>query len=244
MAAQAADPETPTRPRVLLANINRGQVSSAFMMGAIQSLQADVIHGMVVVESGPYLDDGRNKVVANALQLPDWEWLLFVDSDIEFQPHHITTLLEGYVDGSHNLDECPVIAGVYVNPFDDGLHADNVGPVVYEWGDYHGIGAEEGMESFRRLSREQLADRVGEYADYPVCRVDAVGTGFLALHRSLLLTMQAKFEPPLIWFHEPVVGGVHFGEDMGFCLRLRDLGYPVLVNRACTPIHHKTMKLI
>jgi hypothetical protein len=230
------------RPRVLLANINRGQVSSAFMMGAIQALQQDVIHGMVVVESGPYLDDGRNKAIANALQLPDWEWLLFVDSDIEWQPHHVTTLLEGYTYDFLNAEDSPVMAGVYVNPFDDGRHADNVGPVVYGWGEYNGPGEEDGMMTFVRMSREELADL--NNGNGPVCEVEAVGTGFLALHRSLLLTMQDKFDAPLIWFHEPVVGGVHFGEDMGFCLRLRDLGYPVLVNRACTPIHHKTMKLI
>ena len=233
------------RPRVLLANINRGQVSSAFMMGAIQALQQDVIHGMVVVESGPYLDDGRNKAIANALQLPDWEWLLFVDSDIEWQPHHVAMLLHPHAVGDLSPYDHPVIAGVYVNPFDDGLFADNVGPVVYTWGPYQGVGAEEGMESFVRLSREELADLPGLlHPTEGPCRVDAVGTGFLALHRDLLLTMQAKFDPPLIWFHEPVLNGVHFGEDMGFCLRLRDLGYPVLVNRACTPIHHKTMKLI
>jgi GT2 family glycosyltransferase len=225
----------------MLANINRGQVSSAFMMGAITALQQDVIHGMVVVESGPYLDDGRNKAIANALQLPDWEYLLFIDSDIEWQPHHVTTLFNVVTDTYAVM----ALAGVYVNPFDDGLYEDNVGPVVYTWGPYQGPGAEEGMESFQRLTGEALAALPPVSPRVPdLCKVDAVGTGFLALHRDLLLVMQEKFDPPLIWFHEPVVGGVHFGEDMGFCLRLRDLGYPVLVNRACTPIHHKTMKLI
>lgn len=232
------------RPRVLLANINRGQVSSAFMMGAITALQQDVIHGMVVVESGPYLDDGRNKAIANALQLPDWEWLLFVDSDIEWQSHHVAMLLHPFAIGDLDPSEFSVIAGVYVNPFDDGLYTDNVGPVVYTWGPYQGVGAEEGMESFVRMTREELADLRCVMGVESVCRVDAVGTGFLAIHRSMLEHMQQLFFPPLIWFHEPVVNGVHFGEDMGFCLRLRDLGYPVLVNRACTPIHHKTMKLI
>src|SRR5687768_3368194 len=122
MAAQEGES---ARPRVLLANINRGQVSSAFMMNAIASLQADVIHGMVVVESGPYLDDGRNKAVANALQLPDWEYLLFIDSDVEFSPEHVTGLFAPGPD----CFRPSVIAGVYYNPFDDGLHPDPVGPV-------------------------------------------------------------------------------------------------------------------
>lgn len=234
---------TRAQPRVLLGNINRGDVGSALMMGAIQCLQQDVIHGMVVVETGPYLDDGRNKVVANALQLPDWEWLLFVDSDIELTPELVTTLLVPVQD--LELNAFPVIAGVYVNPFDDGLHADNVGPVVYTWGQYRGLGAEEGMESFVRVSREELAALPDFHPSTPeVCIVDAVGTGFLALHRSLLTHMQSVYPSPQPWFHEPVVNGVHFGEDMGFCLRLKELGYPVLVNRACTPVHRKTMKLI
>lgn len=234
-----------TTPRVLLANINRGQVSSAFMMNAIQALQADAIHGMVVVESGPYLDDGRNKAVANALALPDWEWLLFIDSDIEFSPSHITQLLSHHAAGDLDPRRHPVIAGVYVNPFDDGLYTDNIGPVVYGWGDYTGPGAEPGMETFIRMTREQLADlpSIAEETE-DIVRVQAVGTGFLAIHRHLLTAMQNVYEPPLVWFHEPVYNGVHFGEDMGFCLRLRDLGYPVLVNRAVTPLHHKTIKLI
>lgn len=246
MAAGSRDEGS--RSRVLIGNINRGEVGSALMMGAIAGLQQDVIHGMVVVETGPYLDDGRNKVVANALTLPDWEWLLFVDSDIELLPEHITTLLAPYAhEDPFQARVHSVIAGVYVNPFDDGLHADNIGPVVYEWGEYVGLGAEPGMESFMRVTRERLADLPPVFPDdhwADVVQVDAVGTGFMAVHRSMLTMMQYNYDAPQPWFHEPVINGVHMGEDMGFCYRLREMGYPVLVHRGVTPVHRKTMKLI
>lgn len=254
MAAQEQADSTPAPPRVLVANINRGTISSNMMMGVIQSLQAQVIHGLVVVESGPYLDSGRNKAIANALTLPEWDWLLFIDSDIEFAPSHITTLLAPYADDGLNPVTAPVMGGIYCNPFgDDGVPGetkgeDRVGPVAYEWVTVDNLlGEKAGVptSTFRRLSRKALAALPGDgFAGDDICRVACVGTGFLAIHRSLLIHMESVYPQPLPWFEEPVRDGVHFGEDMGFCLRLMDMGYPVLVNRACTPLHHKTMKLV
>lgn len=263
MAAQPESEAESYAPRIIVANINRGQISANTMIGIIQSLQANVIHGLVVVESGPYLDAGRNKAVANAMQVPDWDWLLFIDSDIEFEPAHVTTLFAPTREPFYNPEECPVLGGIYANPFaDDGVPGevegqDRVGPVVYEWVEVDNLlGEKAGIPTptFRRLSRKALAALPGAKWWYEddfwmddngdVCKVDCVGTGFLAIHRSLLTRMQATYPEPLVWFEEPVRDGVHFGEDMGFCLRLMDMGYPVLVNRACTPLHHKTMKLI
>lgn len=250
----AASGTSPARPRVLIANINRGSISSNTMVGIIQSLQSDAAHGLVVAESGPYLDSGRNKAIANALTLPDWDFLLFIDSDIEFTPAHINTLLDPYVTG---LDPRvhPVMGGIYHNPFgDDGVPGedpsqDRVGPVVYEWVERDDLlGEKAGIPTptFRRLSRKALAalPQIPLQLDSDVCQVACVGTGFLAIHRDFLTHMEATYAQPLPWFEEPVRDGVHYGEDMGFCLRLMDMGYPVLVNRACTPLHHKTMKLV
>jgi hypothetical protein len=77
-----------------------------------------------------------------------------------------------------------------------------------------------------------------------VCQVDALGTGFLAIHHTLLAKMAAHYGEPLPWFDEPVHESVHYGEDMGFALRCRTLGYPVLAHRGCRPLHNKTTKLL
>lgn len=262
MAAQAATDPIP--PRVIIANISRGQLSMNMVAGVIQSMQADLVHGFVMAESGPYLDAGRNRAVANCLAHPEdaWEWLLFVDSDVEFTPEHIARLFEPY-QGDHGLrtSTYPVIAGIYCNPFTDEVPgeeegADHIGPVVYEWVAVTNLQGElEGIptETFRRLSRKSLAaipPMTHHHADGwdstydDLARVAAVGTGFMAIHRTLLREMEARYAQPLPWFEEPVRNGVHYGEDMGFCLRLMDMGYPVLVHRGVTPLHHKTIKLI
>lgn len=223
--------------------------------GVIQSMQAGVAHGFVMAESGPYLDSGRNRAIANCLTHPDdaWEWLLFIDSDIEFTPEHISTLLSLHQSGWLSPADYPLIAGIYANPFTDEVPGeeeggDHIGPVAYEWVEVENLAGELAgipTPTFRRLSRKSLAALPGvpgEGSD--VCEVAAVGTGFMAIHRSLLDRMEREFAQPLPWFEEPVRNGIHYGEDMGFCLRLMDMGYPVLVHRGVTPLHHKTLKLI
>lgn len=253
MAAQAAEQAEGVTPRVIVANISRGQVSTQMMVGTIQALQAQVIHGLVMVESGPYLDSGRNKAIANAFTQPDWEWLLFIDSDIEFTPAHVTALLAPYAAGELHPGICPVIGGLYINPFgDEGVPGetefeDKIGPVAYEWvsrDDLHGEKAGVPTMTFRRLSRKALAAQRDHLHVEQVAKVACVGTGFMAIHRTFLTQMSERYGQPLPWFEEPVLDGVHYGEDMGFCLRVMAMGYPVLVNRACTPLHHKTIKLI
>ncbi len=258
MADTGSTTEQGSHPRVLIANINRGTISSATAMGFISALTSGAAVTILCAESGPYLDSGRNRAIANALvaQQP-WEWLLWIDSDIEFTPDNIRALLSPYTESltsGINLSPSgyPLIGGVYVNPFDDGgvageENGDHIGPVVYEWvtrDDLHGEKAGVPTDTFRRLSRKSLEALPGlRFPDDPIIEVDCVGTGFLAMHRSLLTRMEDIYAQPLPWFDEPVRDGIHYGEDMGFCLRVMDMGYPVLVNRAVTVLHHKTIKL-
>lgn len=251
----AADTDPLTPPRVIIANINRGQISAQTTFGMIQSLHSGVAMTVLMAESGPYLDVGRNKAVANCLTVPEWNWLLFIDSDIEFTPDHITALLAPTLHPDYDELVMPVIGGVYHSVFDDkGVAGETpgdpgyVGPVVFEWteiDDYPGVLAGIPTESFRRISRGGLAALPSHSVDFPhLARVACIGTGFLAIHRSLLDSMARIFPEPDPWFVEPVVNGVHLGEDMGFCHRLNRLGYPVLANRACVVQHLKTVKLI
>ena len=255
-AGQQADPTVP--PRVVIATISRDSLRMGMVGGVIQSLQAGLVHGFVMAESGPYLDSGRNRAIANCLEQPDdaWEWLLFVDSDVEFTPQHIADLFRAYTvpEKSGMVPEVqPLIAGIYANPFADEVpgedEGDHIGPVAYEWTEVTNLHGElEGVptETFRRLSRKSLA-ALPRYAGAEfddICQVACVGTGFMGIHKSLLRTMEQRYPQPLPWFDEPVHNNVHYGEDMGFCLRLMDMGYPVLVHRGVTPLHHKTIKLI
>jgi hypothetical protein len=252
----AAQSEGPVYPRVCLTTMARESISIWTHAGIVQAMTTGRAAYHLAIEAGPYLDDGRNKCIGNALAIRDeddnllWDWHLFVDSDIEFANDHLEAL---FAPTAH-ADYDPT-----VYPFNDsGVPGDvpdaaggYFGPVAYEWTERDDLPGEKAgvpTMAFRRLSRAAFATRppVNEFwnADGQVTQVDAIGTGFLAIHASLLTKMYEHYGEPLPWFDEPIRNGVHLGEDFGFALRCMDLGYPVLAHRGCTPMHNKTTKLI
>lgn len=256
MAAAEGNQDARGKPKVILANINRGSLLTEFVRGALDSLTHNSISYIALGESGPYLDRGRNRIVAHCRTLRDqgdveWDWLLFVDSDIEFTAADVDTLMAPTLHPNYVAPAFPVLSGVYHNPFDDGeTPEDPVGPVVYEWVErrFPEMPEEDpAVYAFQRLSRSALATLppVNYFwnPDGDVCEVAAVGCGFLAIHHTILAALADRHPLPLPYFDEPVINTVHLGEDLAFCYRVRDLGYPVLVNRACRVLHHKTMKL-
>lgn len=263
MAAEQAD----VRPRVLLANINPGTVRSHMVRGLVESIVTGRAVGVLLNEAGPYLDRERNIAAAGAMSQRDalhWDWLLFVDSDIEFSAAHIDTLLAPVAHVDFSAPATPVIAGLYYSGFPDPVPGSAdiaegqsvIDPVVYEWVERtfpEDLPDAPPRFAFRRLSRLHLHSLPGYDARWnppplhqhtgALCEVAAAGTGFMAIHHSILTTLAEHHPLPLPYFDEPVVNGVHLGEDMGLCHRVRALGYPVLVNRACVVLHHKTFSL-
>lgn len=262
------------RPRVVLATMARESISLNTHVSIVRAMGAGRLVHHLVIPSGPYLDAGRNKAVHGALQLHDadgsdnlaWDWFLFVDSDIDFSLEDFDALFAPTTHPTFDPTRYPVLGGVYVNPFDDGgvpgdvgdpQFPGHIGPVCYEWVERDDLPGQlygTPTYTFARLSRKALATLPPvdepwnppgtDASPSPVCSVAAIGTGFLAIHSSILQTLGEHYGEPLPWFDEPVVNGVHYGEDFGFCHRVRELGYPVLAHRGATPLHHKTIKLI
>lgn len=209
--------------------------------------------------SGPYLDDARNVLIDKYLSEPGTEstpWLLFLDSDVHSPNHddpgHLNALIHELIaPGGVPLDgeRFPVIAGVYRNPTVDGA----LKPVTYSW---EPIDRGDGVtvDGFRQHTEAELhslapytpplhptSSAVPQPLHPQITDVAAVGAGFLAIHRSLLLTMLDAFGYPQPWFCEPTINGIHNGEDMGFCTRLGNMGIPVLVHRGVQLAHYKAM---
>jgi GT2 family glycosyltransferase len=82
-----------------------------------------------------------------------------------------------------------------------------------------------------------------EMSDEPLMEVEAVGAGFLLITRNLLEKMALLYEPPMRWFHEPIIDGAHFGEDFGFCYRLGEMGVPVHLDLRVQLSHYKTVRV-
>ena len=82
-----------------------------------------------------------------------------------------------------------------------------------------------------------------EQSDDPVMEVEGVGAGFLMLSRGLLEKMRAEYPEPCPWFDEPIIDGRHYGEDFGFCRRVRELGTKVYVDLRVQLSHYKTVRV-
>lgn len=210
---------------------------------------ARLVH-VALKESGPYLDDARNFVVQSALQQPDMDVMVFVDADIDFTPADVDTLVSS-VHPSH----APIVGGAYKNysPSQDEfvvayrLEGQQISPVdPREVTEFHALTPDELDDPDYQRIRDVDAGLPPGYP-HDLVAVDGIGTGFLAIHRNVLTHMFARYQAPTPWFAEPNMpdgqgGWIHLGEDLGFCLRARALGYPVYLNPAVRVGHTKKLR--
>ena len=187
------------------------------------------IDGWIPQPSGPYLDDGRNATVQSfRREFPNTDWLLCVDSDIwhpDLYSQIVLLLRTGMYLGAQ------LIGGSYL-----GHYHGNISTIAARW-----VNRPDGIAELVNVTKEEV-----ETHDDTV-PVDVIGTGFLAIHSTLLERMAHTFAPPQVWFDEPVwhYGGqdVHFGEDWAFCLKATELGIRPLLHRGVRLIHKKTIGL-
>lgn len=205
-------------------NINPGSVRFELMQSILGLMKAptDNEHGTRFVEliskvHGPYLDVGRNFVVERFLQ-SDAEVLLFVDSDMEFAPEQAHRIVASV------SEDRPVVGGIYTNWFAEH----GVRPVALNWN----------LES----SPPQMVPIPMPSDGDGLVEVGCVGTGFMAIHRSLLDKMTNTFDAPCPWFAEVALGGSQMGEDVTFCQRAIALGSPVFVDTDLRIAHYKTVR--
>lgn len=189
------------------------------------------VRGTIMHRSGPYLDDARNEVCRRFLAEGDFagfSHLLMVDSDIEFSPADVEALYDA---------RRPVLSGVYHNVWGSMLL-----PVVHDW-----VELEDG--------RKALAPIMGWPDGWPawpapapdgldpIAKVTSVGAGFLMVERRVLVELGEIHGEPCPYFAEEIRADAHLGEDITFCLRAAEAGYPPEVHRGVQVGHHKAMRL-
>lgn len=207
-----------------LGTIHPGNVTTVYMQSLIGLLN-DPGDGdckfdeLILKESGPYLDVARNQVVERFMA-GSADVLLFVDADIIFTPDQAQSIVNKVTE------EAPIIGGLYVNHFTDH----GIRPVALEWVKGDGDGP-------------PLMVPVEMPATDDLVSVDCVGTGFMAIHRTLLERFQTIFHAPSPWFAEEAMNGSQMGEDVTFCQRAVYLNYPVLLDPTIRLDHLKTIRL-
>lgn len=248
------------RAGVYVGNISAGQNSTTFtrslanLVDFDRSHQLGVFRGVLWQESGANISKGRNELASKFLATEDGEWLLLIDSDMEYPPEVIIRLLAcSVLTGARMVGGLCVFIGA-LGPI----------PTLYQYRTHDAI---TGVQF--------------DYPDDTQLQVAATGAACLMVHRGVfedyrekmradrdwLLEQRLAEDPMLLqlierdmvrepsldfgWFQERVrikrterVDGVDvsehwMGEDIDFCLRMGDMGERIFVDTTLPIGHHK-----
>jgi len=210
-----------TAGKVVVAFIHPGQVSAYFMSSLVRMLLADQngprrIVGVLQEWSSANVAAARNSLTRQFLDAKAAEWLLWIDSDMEWNEHALGQLLE-----SADREHAPIVGGLCF-----GMSQGKLFPTIYQLAE-----TPEGVRTVRApdYPRDQLVS------------VAATGGAFLLIHRDVIAKIAAKeFNPTFTWFQETEAYGQPVGEDLTFCLRALACGYPVHVDTRIKVGHHKS----
>lgn len=172
--------------------------------------------------------DGGTDHFLNAPELKSCAWMCWIDSDIEFPPNTFDTILE-----VADPELAPIISGLYITSHEQH------GVIPCAWN--YDESAPHGVTPLIPFDVDKTAAELA--AGVRLVPAATTGAGFLLVHRSVLLSMHARYGSPSPWFHEDIRAGVKMGEDFSFCLRARDMGYPVYVDLGVDLGHKKPVIL-
>jgi GT2 family glycosyltransferase len=182
------------------------------------------------------LSHARNTATAAFLS-SDADWLLWIDSDIGFEPDALEKLLSvADPDTAPIVGALCFIEGDYSHDFMGGLRS-SLAPTLYDWAWVEPNNGTPG--AYKLVTRN-------EWEPDKVTRVGATGCGMLLTHRSayekIAAWNQENGAPPHIWFERiPGPDGERCGEDVSFCIRAHQVDLPVYVHTGVRTSHQKTV---
>ena len=161
----------------------------------------------------------RNVMVKNFLEEVNTPWLLMIDSDERLTMKTFLKLVDAADEKTR-----PIVSGLVFAAFFDDDDMLRPVPTIYNMTD-------SGLKA------------IDDYPIDKIIEVDAVGTGCLLIHRSVLLDLQKSATPnqgkDWAWFVEGAIDGTYFGEDLLFSKRLKSLGYPIHAHTGAILKHRK-----
>ena len=211
-----------TKDRVCIGMVNNGTIDALLAMDLIHIAREKDGHfdHMVQVGNVGLTTRSRNVVVNTFLETTNANWLLMIDSDERLSLDTWHKL----IDSAHDKDR-PIVSGLVFAAFFDGEDALRPVPTIYL------MDSERGLQPIDGYPENQLIE------------VDAVGTGCILIHRSVLLEMQKQATPNQgknwAWFVEGAIDGTYFGEDLLFSKRLKSMGYKIFAHTGAILPHHK-----
>lgn len=200
---------------VALGYVHPGTVSNHFTASLIRTTTPLV--DVIDERSGPNVARGRNRVVERFLADVPADWLWMVDTDMSWEPDALDRLLS-----VADPEACPIVGGLCFGTSEGRLVATIFDTIT--------------------LAGDEVIVRVEEFPRERIVKVAATGAAFLLIHRDVLVAIRdGKFSQAFPWFQETEVDGYPCGEDVTFCLRAGQLGYPVLVDTRVKTGHYKSV---
>lgn len=201
-------------PDVLIAIPHSGDLSSS----CVASLAGRT--PLLIQASVNTLSERRNDAV-KALLDSACDWLLFVDSDMGFGPDAIDRLLEAADPVQRPIMGALCFGLQQRDPDGMGGYVTKPFPTIFDF---------DGQFQIR-----------WNYQRDTVTRVAATGCAFLLIHRDVLAKMRSECGDT--WFDRARLNTELLGEDLSFCARVGELGFPVHVHTGVRTSHYKSLWL-
>lgn len=180
------------------------------------------IVGRLGFKSSANLATGRNMIVKHFLEHSDAGWLLMLDTDMVFTPDTLELLLQ-----HAHPEHAPIVGGLCFG-FDE---LGDVQPTLY--------GLEPDPE-FPDDAGKLKVTRHHDWTPESMYPVQGTGAACILLHRDALEKIRADgYSRAYPWFQELEHNGQAVGEDLGFCFRAVQSGFPIFINTAVQVGHVK-----
>ena len=210
------------KDKICIGMVNNGTIDSMLAQDLIHIAihPSQRFHNLVQVGNIGLTTRSRNLVVKTFLETTQAAWLLMIDSDERLSIDAFLKL----VDAAHDKDR-PIVSGLVFAAFFDNDDALRPVPTIY------------------RMDPEKGLEAIDAYPEDKLIEVDAVGTGCILIHRSVLLEMRKQATEnqgkDWAWFVEGAIGGTYFGEDLLFSKRLKSMGFKIHAHTGAILPHHK-----
>ncbi len=220
--------------RVAIYAITRGDPRIEFVGPLFQCKdRADISH--IHIHPTLYLDHGRQECVNDFLAYDRGDWLMFIDDDTSFT---METLDQLFAAADEHGDDA-VYGGIYWSPVPGTTDPTNdVFPMVFQR-----QAGQRDEPAYRDTFTQRPFPRAWTAAQTAPFLCDAVGTGFMLIPKGILQHLAATDSTPLPHFQMDVIEGVASGEDLVFCHRAREAGYPIIAVPVDNIYHMKLCRI-
>lgn len=222
---------------VQIAYCHGSRVSHSWHNSMVNMLVYDQTMGMGLIESAPFqvacsgphgLVEGRNLAVQHFLDETPHEWLFWIDTDMGFEVDALDRLFM-----AADVDSRPVVGGLCFalkQIGSDGFSGHRVAPLPTLFGI---VKDKDGKVGFVTRTR---------YKPNTVMQVAGTGSAFILIHRSVLEEIRRKHGDEwyeLVSYEDRRT----ISEDLSFCWRVADAGFPIFVHTGVKTTHHKEIYL-